>query len=294
MSVSYVLKEGFAGFRRARLSAFSSVFAIMLAVMLLAILARVGYNAYNLAQSIRQDVEVEVFLHDISEDRTASLRNSIESHTIVTNLQYISKEDAMERFRAEFGPGSEVLGSVNFLPASFKINVDTDAPVPEIVAFVEEVSGYVGVDEVKFNRMGLELLEERLNMFLLWGGLLGFLIAITAMSLVFNTIRLTIYAKRNLIKAMKLVGATNGFIKRPFMVEGVLHGLVAAMLALGLVWLIFHFLIPLYLPQVGIIAWPFGRWYFLTGAMIVFAIIMGFLGSRWAAQKFIRRASAGG
>lgn len=292
MSAIYVLKEGVAGFRRARFSALSSIVAITLAVVLLSVLARVAYNAYHLAQSIKQDVQVEVFLQDIDESRTSSLRSSILTHSIVETVVYVSKDDAMEQFRQDFGPGSEILGSVNFLPASFRVRTAPEASATEIAAFVNEVGTYRGVEDVKFNQRGLELLEERLNTLIIAGLLIGLLVALTSMALVFNTIRLTIYAKRKLIKAMKLVGATNGFVKRPFMVEGVLHGLTAAVISTGIIWVIFHWLIPTYIPQAGILAWPFGRWYYLIGAMFVFAVLMGFMGSRWAAKKFVNQAVA--
>jgi cell division transport system permease protein len=291
MSLRYVLKEGFSGFKRARLSAFSSITAITLAVVLLALLARVSYNAYYLAQAIKSDVQIEVFLEDVDQARTNALKNSFLEHDVVDEIEYISKERAMEIFRAEFGPGSEVLGSVNFLPASFRIKTKTDVPVSSIVFFVDEIKTYVGVEDVKFNQRGLEVLEERLQLFVFGGILAGLIIGLTALVLVFNTIRLTIYAKRDLIKAMKLVGATNALIRRPFLVEGMLHGIVASILATGFIWVLFHVFIPYYIPQAGILSWPFGRWYFLTGAIFFIAILMGLIGSRWASSKFINRTS---
>lgn len=291
MSLIYVLKEGVSGFKRARLSAISSITAITLAVILLAILARVSYNAYYLAQAIKSDVQIEVFLKDIEQNRITALRASFLEHDVVQHVEFISKEQAMNIFRTEFGPGSEVLGSVNFLPASFKITTKTEIPVSSIVMFVEEISTYVGVEEVKFNQRGLEILEERLQLFVFGGIIAGLIIGLTALILVFNTIRLTIYAKRDLIKAMKLVGATNSFIRRPFLIEGMLHGIVASILATGFIWLFFHVFIPYYVPQAGILSWPFGRWYFLTSAMIFIAIFMGLIGSRWASSKFINRTS---
>lgn len=291
MSVTYVLREGIAGFRRARLSAFSSIIAITLAIVLLGVLARVSSNAYELAQAIKQDVEVEIFLQDVRQERSDYLRNMLSEAAVVEDFEYISQEDAMERFREEFGSESELLGELNFLPASFRVRTTAEADAAQIVAFVDEMRDYRGVQEVRFNQQGLELLEDRLNTFVIGGSLLGLFIASTAIFLVFNTIRLTIYAKRDLIKAMKLVGATNGFIKRPFMLEGLLQGMLAGLLGIGGVWLIFHTLIPAYIPQVGIMSWPFGRWYFLVGLLLFISMMLGFLGSRWAAGKFIRQTS---
>jgi len=293
MSFSYVLREGVAGFKRARLSAFSSIIAMMLAVVLIGVLIRVSTNAYDLAQAIKQDVQVEIFLSDIGDNRTAEIERMLNETEVISEVEYISREQAMELFREEFGAESELLGDVLFLPASFRVRTVPDAQASQIVSFVDEMRVYRGVEEVRFNQRGLEILEERLQLFVIGGVLLGLFIGLTAMILVFNTIRLTIYAKRDLIKAMKLVGATNGFIKRPFMVEGVIQGIIAGSLGAGMVWLIFHVLIPNYIPQVGIMSWPFGRWYFLIGFMLLMGLLLGFWGSRWAARKFIKETTIG-
>lgn len=86
---------------------------------------------------------------------------------------------------------------------------------------------------------------------------------------------------------MKLVGATNGFIRSPFIVEGIIQGLIAGTLAVLSVFAIFEFLVPIYVPDVGIVAWPFGRWYFLVGAMVGLSVLMGWWGSRLASRKYI-------
>ncbi len=291
MSFSYVLKEGVAGFKRARLSAFSSITAMMLAIVLLGVLVRVSTNAYDLAQALKQDVEIEIFLADISEARKGEMERMLGERDIVEQLSYISQEEAMEQFREEFGAESDLLGDVAFLPASFRVRTSAEAQASQIISLVDEMKAYRGVEEVRFNQRGLEILEERLQLFVIGGVLLGGFIGLTAVVLVFNTIRLTIYAKRDLIKAMKLVGATNGFIKRPFMVEGMLQGLIAGVVGSAVVWIIFQYLLPGYLPQLGVMSWPFGRWYYLTGMMILAGLMLGFFGSRWAAHKFIRQTT---
>jgi len=123
------------------------------------------------------------------------------------------------------------------------------------------------------------------------GGGLGILILLASMILVFNTIRLTIYAKRKLIKAMKLVGATNAFIRRPFVVEGLIQGMIAGLFSVLVMYLSFQYLLPKYVPQFGILEWPFGRWYYLCGGMILISLFMGFWGSQWAARRFIKKTS---
>ena len=293
MSTSYVLKESFAGFQRAKLAAFTSVTALTISVLLLGVLTRFAFNAFEIGQTLRADIDVEVFLMDMDEDRIESLRSEFAEFAPVSGISYVSKDSAAAIFRQEFGTEGMSLASLDFLPASLKLQIREDAETRDIVAMVERIEGYRGVDEVTFNRQLLEVLEDRMDLVVSAGGGVGLLVLFTALILVFNTIRLTIYAKRGLIKAMKLVGATNGFIRRPFQLEGVLQGLLAGVVAIGLQWLVFLYIVPYYIPQFGVLTWPFGEWYYLTGAMLLLAVVMGFLGSSWASRKFIRESKVG-
>ncbi|MEX0771130.1 MAG: permease-like cell division protein FtsX [Balneolaceae bacterium] len=294
MSIRYVIKEGVSGIKRARLAAFTSIFSLLVAVFLMGVLTRVGYNAYEIAQTLRQQVEIEVFLQDISRQSTDEVRQKLQESPLIESLMYISKDSASAIFQEEFGVGGEAMAELNFLPASFKLKVNRDADLNEVDQFVQEVQSLQEVDEVKFNLALLQMLESRMEISALVGGGLAFIILFTAIVLVFNTIRLTIYAKKDLIRAMKLVGATNGFIRRPFLVEGLLQGFIAGSIACALIYGIFTWLIPRYIPQLGVLEWPFGRWYYLLGGLLLLALFMGLLGSRWASRKFIRDATVYG
>lgn len=290
MSIGYVIKEGFAGLGRARLAAFTSMFSLFIAVLLIGVLFRIGYNAYEVSQLIRQQVEVEIFLQDLDESATNELESLLLSKPEVDGLAYISSDSASKVFQQEFGMGAETLAELNFLPASFRVVMSDNYNVAQIDSVVQEFRTYEGVDEVRFNLALLEIIESRTEMLVLAGSGIGIFILFVAMILVFNTIRLTIYAKRDLIRAMKLVGATNSFIRRPFLVEGVLQGLIAGGFASLVIYFVFEWMVPQLIPQIGVLSWPMGRWYYLIGGTILLAIIMGWWGSRWAARKFIRDA----
>ena len=291
MSFGYMLKEGFAGLKRARLAAFTSIFSLFVAVLLIGVLTRVGFNAYEVSQMLKQQVEVEVFLENVDEQTTNELQQRIGEEPIVAEMNYISRDSASKVFREEFGMGGEALADLNFLPASFRVLVSDEASVAQVDSLVQVINDYRGVDEVRFNLALLELLERRTEQLVLIGAAIGLFILFVAIILVFNTIRLTIYAKRDLIRAMKLVGATNGFIRRPFLLEGVVQGVIAGGLAAGLVYLLFDWIVPIYFTQIGVLSWPFGEWYYLIGGIVLLAIIMGWWGSRWAARKFIRETT---
>ena len=288
MSFSYLIKEGVAGLSRARLAAFTSIFSLFLAVLLIGVLSRVGFNAFEVSQMLRQQVEVEVYLQNIDTQTTNDLQRRIESEQFVKELSYISRDSASKIFQEEFGMGGEAMAELNFLPASFRLKMSDQATAAQIDSLIQVVNEYQGVDEVQFNLALLEILEARTDQLAIGGAAIGLFILFIAMILVFKTIRLTIYAKRDLIRAMKLVGATNGFIRRPFLVEGLLQGIIAGTAAAGVIFILFEWLVPAYLSQLGVLSWPFGRWYYLIGGVVLLAMLMGWWGSRWAARKFIK------
>lgn len=288
MSVGYVVKEGFAGLGRARLAALTSIFSLFIAVLLIGILFRLGYNAYEVIQLLQQQVEVEVFLEDLSNSDIQQMEDKLMNNPGVSGLSFISKDSAAQVFQQEFGMGGEAIAELDFLPASFRLVISDEYTVTQVDSLVREIDSYEGVDEVRFNMALLQMIESRTETLVFAGGIVGIFILLVAMILVFNTIRLTIYAKRDLIKAMKLVGATNSFIRRPFLVEGVLQGLIAGGFAAVVIYALFQWGIPYFMPQIGVLSWPFARWYYLVGGVILLAILLGWWGSRWAARKFIK------
>lgn len=289
--MTYVFKEGVSGFKRTPLASVTAVIALMISLILIGIMARFYYSAFEIGTTIRNDIDIEVFLQDVNEERRRAIRAEISAMPIVDQLTYISKDSAAAVFRELFGAEGSPISDLSFLPASYRIKPVANTPADTLVLYLGKIGEIRGVDEISFNVELLRLIDERLQTVLLVGGGMGLLILLTAMILVFNTIRLTIYAKKSIIRAMKLVGATNSFIRRPFVMEGLLQGLLAGLFANGAIVLFFNKLIPFFIPQFGVIPWPFGRWYFLIGAVFALALLMGLLGSRWAARKFIRDAS---
>lgn len=288
MSMFYIIREGYSGFKRTPLATFTAVIALTVSIILIGILARFYYSAYEIGTTIRNDIDMEVFLDDVNDQRLRAIRSELIAIPIVGEVSYISKDSAAAVFRDLFGAEGTSLADLNFLPASFRIKPVQNVEVDTLAYYVAQIERIRGVDEVSFNLELLKIIDQRLNTVLLAGAGIGALILITALILVFNTIRLTIYAKRPIIRAMKLVGATNSFIRSPFLMEGVIQGFIASVLGIGFIWLFFNRLIPFFIPQFGVLPWPGGRWYFLILGLVLLSVVMGYIGSRWAARKFIR------
>jgi len=133
----------------------------------------------------------------------------------------------------------------------------------------------------------LARVQQNVRLVSLAGLVLGAIVILAAIFLVGNTIRLTIYARRLLIRTMKLVGATDAFVRRPFLVEGVLQGLIAGTVASGIVWGLYRLMLR-ELPDLAIsYAFPHAEWA-LAGGIVVAGVLLGWLGSFFAVRRFIK------
>jgi cell division transport system permease protein len=244
MQLRYVFKEGFSGFKRAKLSMFAAVFTICVSLLLLSFFAILFLNANNVVNSLREKVEMEAFLNDqLSNDKITEVKGLVEMLDGIREVRYVSKEEAAKIFQQEFGEDIYKILNFNPLPASLKIFLkDGYKTAKHAEVIVNQVKSIKGVDDVIYRKQLLEMLDERAKLFL-WITLgVGIFITLSSVILVANTIRLAIYAKRKIIQTMKLIGATRGFIRLPFLLEGFLQGLLGGLIAAGIVFVLFNYM----------------------------------------------------
>jgi len=283
----YFIREGLANFGRAKFAAFASTSAITVALVLIGMFGVVGYEAQVVSTMLREQAgEMEVFIEDEAsmEDQKA-LRARIETLSGVDQTEYISHEEAARIFRKEFGEEASLFEDPTFLPASVRIEVTPDHANPDSMSQMATIIGeWQAVDEVVFNRDLLVQVAENRRLISAVGAALGGIVVLASIFLVANTIRLTIYARRLLIRTMKLVGATDRFVRRPFLVEGVLQGLIGGGMASALVWGGYR----VFLHQMDQEAMPLSLRLSLIGGLIGAGVILGWLGSYFAARRFIQ------
>lgn len=287
----YSVREGLAGFRRAKFAVFASTSAMMVALVLMGLFGLLSYEAQQVSTWLRQRVgEMELFLEEqIDETQARALYNRASAMPGIAETEYISKEQAQQIFMEEFGEGAEVFLDEPFLPASIRVRVDPDYANPDsLTVLVKEFSSWNRVDEVVFNQPLLVKVQQNLRFLTVTGLSLGVIVVLASLFLVANTIRLTIYARRLLIRTMKLVGATDAFIRRPFMVEGIAQGLLAGSLAAVVLWLLYRFMVG-YLPQVGDPSPLLG--FLITFGVTLIGALLGWLGSAFAVRRFLENVS---
>lgn len=286
----YSLKEGLSSLKRARFSTVASTSSMAVALILIGLFSFVTYQTQHVASWLKQRVgEIEFFIEDAGEGVGLALRERAAAMPGVEDAEYISREEAQRIFQEEFGENAETFFDEQFLPASIKVRVTPNyANADSLGNLAEEVASWNRVSEVVFNQPLLIKVQKNLRLITTLGLTLGILVVLASIFLVANTIRLTIYARRLMIRTMKLVGATDRFIRRPFIVEGVAEGVIASILAMFVLYGMLNLMSGL-IPQASQVG---------TAAMVVTGILLGltggllgWLGSLMAVRRFIRSVS---
>lgn len=223
--------------KRARSSAISTVIGIALVLFMLGILSVLVLNAQKLSNYVKENIQVQVFLNDdVNEADILRLKKEIDAEVYTHSTKYVSKEDAAKELSEDLGEDFISFLGYNPLQAAIDLRLNAGYAHPDSVeAIVEGIEDRAAVAEVVYSPNLIRQINENVNKIGLI--LLGFaaLLLLIAIALINNTIRLTIYSKRFIIRSMQLVGATRGFIQRPFIFTGILQGLYASFLAILLI-----------------------------------------------------------
>jgi cell division transport system permease protein len=219
-----------------RSSYLTLVVSVSLVLFLLSILGLVIINAQGLSDYFRESLSFSVILgEDVLEADIRMLKKDIDAKSFVKAAEYVSKEDAAEKLKEELG--EEFVSFLGYNPLSPTIDVYLKAEYTNpdsIVAIEKYLLEYPVVSEVYYQESVLHLINEnvrKIGLFLIVISSFLFLISLTIIN---NTVRLSVYSRRFIIRTMQLVGATRGFVRRPFLLRSAFHGLLAAMLALTL------------------------------------------------------------
>ena len=222
--------------RRNFLMFFTAISTVAITLFIVGFFLIIVYDVQGVLTSIKSQVEVAVYLKDnITDELKVYLENEIKNWGEVDEVTFVSKDQALEKFKKD-NEGSEILKEIqgNPLPASFEIKLTSPEKVEQIaLRFVDKDGNYIeGVDEVIYGQNYVQKLFSITAI----AGSIAFLIIImlllAAIVLVFNTIRLSIHARRKEIEVMKLVGATNWFVRIPFYLKDFLKVLPEALFLL--------------------------------------------------------------
>ena len=295
MRWSFFLREALRGLRRSSAPALAALLTVLLTAVVLGVFIPIVQATTGTANEVRSRVVVDVYIKDTATPvEQAQLRSAIQDTANVKSVEYISKAEALKRAQGKnpeaFKQGAELLGS-NPLPASFRV---TPEDPDKIGAIVQRLS--VGgqpqlsaIDEVRDR-------EEDTNKILSATGLvkgltagMAVLLVLASIALIANTIRLSVFARRREVEVMKLVGATNWFIRWPFVIEGMIVGFFGGLLAVLLLAIVKATFVDPLSERFALLAAPDTIDFPLLVVVLMFACIaVSALGSGITLRRFLR------
>ncbi|MCK9858054.1 permease-like cell division protein FtsX [Paenibacillus sp. ATY16] len=265
MRISTLLRhfrEGFKNIIRNGWMSFASISSIFFSLFLLGVFVLLALNINSMASNIESQVQIRVYLQtDIDQQKTNELENKIRKLSDVSKVEFVSKEEGLELLRKNLGKDGDALldgydKESNPLPDSFTVEVFDPQ---NIAVAASEISALNNGDEakpitsVKYGQGTVEKLFKITNAIRNIGLVIVIGLGVTAMFLISTTIKMTILARRREIGIMKLVGATNSFIRWPFFVEGALIGLVASGITTIVVLLAYTKLVSMNEMELGLL-----------------------------------------
>ncbi|WP_019541929.1 permease-like cell division protein FtsX [Selenomonas bovis] len=287
----YFIQETLRSLRRNNWMSFASVGTVAVSLFVLGVFLLLVLNMNRLASSLESQVQISVYLADgLSESARKNIASDIEALQGIEEIRYVPKEEAKERLAKRLGDQKyllDALGEKNPLPDSFEVVLKSPALVETAAAAITRMDG---VEQAKYGQDVIEHLFAITRLIRIFGLALMVLLAGATLFIISNTIRLTVFARRKEVAIMKYVGATDWFIRWPFLLEGMVLGFVGGVLAAialqsfyaAMAAKIYETLafFPL-LPQ-----YPY--MYYVSAAILLSGMGIGALGSTISLKRFLK------
>lgn len=240
--MNLALREALRAFSRAPMLSALSVTTIAFSLFAFGLFGLVALNLRAALAQVEERVEVRAFIAEgTNPEATAAAVGDIATFPEVSNVRMVSEVQALERARRELGEFEDVF-EAGILPASIEVRLKDGFRDPESVRTVaKRLEVYDFIDDIRYGEEWVEKLYKLRNIATAAGVSLGLTFALVAIIIIGSTIRMAVLARAREIHIMRLVGATNGFIRAPFLIEGFLKGLLGGVLALVLTWVTYQF-----------------------------------------------------
>lgn len=240
-ALTYSFQEAAASLRRGGRAGVMSVVTITAALFVLGAFLLVSANIQRLVTGWTAAAEMSVFLRDdISQADRGAVDRAIAASALVAGREYVSKAEALRRFKRDFVELSSLVSAsdANPLPASYEVRVRTErGREDELDDLASRLAATTGVADVRYDRRWIERLTAGVRLLRGFGMIVAAVLAFAAAVTVANVVRLACHARRHEIEIMQLVGAPLAYVRGPFVAEGLLQGGLGALVALGLLWL---------------------------------------------------------
>ncbi len=212
----------------------STVISIALVLLMTGLLGLILVHAKNLSKYVKENIVLNVIVNDnVNEGDVLSLQKDLEKEEYVLRTEYVSKELAAKNLKEDLGEDFvEYLGSNPLLPSIDIYLKEQYANGDSIQPFIDKVSQNSRVKEIVYQESLIDMVNKNIRVISIVVLAFTVILLVIAIALINNTIRLAIYSQRFLIKSMQLIGATKGFIRKPYILYGIAHGLIGALIAI--------------------------------------------------------------
>ena len=290
-SFIYTVKQGFTQIFRNRGMSLASIFSILAMLFILGIFFAILVNLNLFTEVVKQDYDqVEIFMEETSsQEQIDGAMSKLENFEGVDSVAYRTKEEALDIMKERWGESGYLLDSLgeNPLPASILISVNS---IEDATAVSEYAGTLEGVEDIQYYQETVDKLTSVTNGLRIGALVVMAFLIVVCVVVVSNTIKLTVFARAREIRIMKYVGATNWFIRGPFMAEGIIIGIIAALAAAGLMTLLYSNVVNIIGTQViAIVSSPLISVGYLAGNMLVIFLALGVSIGAWGSIVSMRK-----
>ena len=293
-SIKYFFSEAFGGVIRNRLMSVASIGTVAACIFMIAISYCALTNVDYMLTQFEDSIGIAVFLeNDLNSEKILEINDELSALDHVESVSYTSPEDALNDLK-ESWDAEEILSgfdeSNNPLSSSFEVSLDDIAYQGEVVNKIEQIDG---VRNIRSSESETQVLVKISNFLSVFGSVLIIVLAAISVVIITNTIKLSVFTRRTEISIMKYVGATDGFIRWPFVIEGIIIGIVGAAIPIIIAWPLYNKLVDVIYAQIpminSLVSFRFGIDIFsiLLPVSLVFGALLGVIGSTISLRKHL-------
>lgn len=287
----YNIKQAFIQIFRNRGMSLASIFSILAMLLILGLCFTIIVNINLFTEVVKQDYDqIDVYIMDgTSKSQVDDIIASLKKYKGVEEVLYRDKKEALEILKERWGESGYMLDSLknNPLPASIQITVDSLDNASRVAQYAGK---FEGIDDVTFYQNTVEKLTKITDFLQVAALVIMAFLVVVSIIVVSNTIKLTVIARRDEIYIMKYVGATNWFIRGPFMVEGIIIGLIASLVSAGIITLIYSKIIETIGEQVfAIVSSPLISVEYMSLNLLIIFVALGCSIGAWGSIISMRR-----
>lgn len=295
-TIRYFLKEGFSGLKKNLLMTVASIIAVAACISIMSFSYCVVSNLQYMLDQMEDSIGISVFLKgDLTSEDIENMKMTISGLDHVTNVTYISPADALDQLKEQWGADEDIFIGLddtnNPLSHSFQVELDQIESQDAVLAELQKIEG---VDKVEYGQSLSEMLMSVSNVFQVAGILVMLVLGVISVMIIINTIRISVMNRRVEINIMKYVGATDWFIRWPFIIEGIIIGLIGAILPMLVGMPMYGKTVSLFYNHIPFVE-NFVRFRvvgdvfsFVLPAALIFGILLGVVGSVTSIRKHLQ------